>query len=105
MNLTDRTDRALTWIDSQIAIFKAATPPEFVIPTGYSGLNNKGLHYRVGWHHGVADYSAFIAVARTGYPAMLQGMKIAIEWAVFQEKHGNPGNGLLADLVTIIESL
>ena len=120
MNLTERTDRALTWIEKQLAICNAATAGKWVTPDDEpwnvwerQGSEN-GAHcvadcgprrnHARGMTSSLAN-AAFIAAARTGYPAMLNGMKIAIEWAVFQDKHGNPGNGLLADLVTKIESL
>jgi len=43
-----------------LEIAEKRTPPEFVMPTGYVGLNNKGEHYRAGWHHGAAKYADYI---------------------------------------------
>lgn len=78
-SLTDQAAKVLAEIDAALALAEKEIAPEFVMPTGYVGLNNKGEHYRVGWHHGAAEYDTFIAAARTVCPKALRCLKTAIE--------------------------
>jgi hypothetical protein len=124
MTLTERTTAAIAWIDAQIAICKAATDGPWNNSGGdifTSGQPAQHILYVTS-----ANYShrtnirnaAFIATSRTGYPAMLEAMKVAIEAIIqigYYEVDGemkNDGsfNGRRAEkgllkILTTIESL
>jgi hypothetical protein len=80
--LTERTTATLAWIDAQLAICNAATEG----PWEHSGGN--GIHKMISRTYGTCiattdgeqrkPNAAFIAAARTGYPAMLEGMKMQL---------------------------
>jgi len=95
--LTDRATAALAWLDAQLAICKAATKGPW-----REGTNNVWqddllipiveMRHRVRMEDGrriipfhgdsyeaPQSDAAFIAAARTGYPSLLDGMKVAIE--------------------------
>ena len=81
MNLTERTNAALAWIDKEIALCSAATKGSWRVD---------GISSAMVWSTDIRptlistgsrdDDARFIAAARNGYPAMLEGMKVAIEW-------------------------
>ena len=116
MNITERTTAALGWLDAQLAICDAATKG----PWGASYDNDTGEDddYYYEWQvagpaqlHGdnaVSD-AAFIAAARTGYPAILEGMKAAIkglqQFAASFDDIPNAAMSALNSLLTTIESL
>ena len=131
MKLTERTSAALAWIDEQLAICNAATKGPWNDGWELQGVtcdwqvkipnSHAVVATEVGFSEGTAvaitdksEDAAFITAARTGYPAMLEGMKIAIEWLLKQYKCGEhfeneyakafTGNQLFA-LLTKIESL
>lgn len=75
-SLTERTTAALAWLDSQLAICNAATDGPWE-EGGWSRLiktsRKESIHVEHRGNH------SFIAAARAGYPAMMEGMKVAIE--------------------------
>lgn len=92
MTLQDRTTSALAWIDAQLAICNAATKGPWHIQkyTNYHGFSvwGSGCCIAERWYNDavaekdakeLAGDAAFIAAARVGYPAMLEGMKVAIK--------------------------
>ena len=92
MKLNERTTAALAWIDDQLAICNAATKGPWTAHDGWSVDDNRektksehpdwceitGAKASLSGHIGFPN-AAFIAIARTGYPAMLEGMKVSIE--------------------------
>jgi len=80
MNLTERTTAALAWIDGQLAICNAATdgPWETDLASKHPAIFNDNGDFLATdvW----PNDATFIATARTGYPAMLARMKVAIDY-------------------------
>ena len=94
--LTERTADALAWIDSQLAICNAATRGPWihdvsrgtigdVITADSDAIAQAQQRIDTSGHGNERQTeirnknAAFIAAARTGYPAMLESMKLAIE--------------------------
>ena len=79
MTLTERTTAALAWLDVQLAICNAATegPWHKDSARGVMALNGGPICYPIGTPEVEEKDATFIAAARTGYPAMLEGMKVA----------------------------
>ena len=96
--LTERTASALAWIDSQLAICNAATAgPWYISPDDDYLIGDEGKGHiaiikpEIGlpypWYLAripnssphKQENAAFIAASRTGYPEMLEGMKVEIE--------------------------
>ena len=83
--LPERTAAALAWIDSQLAICNAATDGPWKDSENYL-IGGWWVQDNVAKEHegSIADCcrkedAAFIAAARTVCPALLEGMKVAIE--------------------------
>ena len=74
MNLTERTTAALEWIDAQLAICEAENEGPWKSDRGYVIGNKEIIVASNCW----PKDATFIAAARTGYPAMLEGMNVAI---------------------------
>ena len=98
MTLTDRANRALKQIDAELAVCDAATPGKWFYHDGMvtctlppllepherpcnvakchteSVFRDKNIT-----HEQMHGNARFIATARTGYPAALRGLKVAIE--------------------------
>ena len=104
MNLTERTTAALAWIDAQIALCNAATK---------GAWRADGISSATVWSTDIRptlistgsrdDDATFIAAARTGYPAILDGMKVAIE--SLQLIAGYDWTNSLEKILTKIENL
>ena len=84
--ITERTAATLAWIDSQIALCNAATDgPWNLFPHPHDDCNAVAICGNEFCGSAIMAYlnpeanSAFIAAARTGYPAMLESMKVAIK--------------------------
>ena len=85
MTLTDRANRALKQIDAELAVCDAATPGKWLEQS--DEIVAEVLEFRpIARAYGTRTSSqedkknaAFIATARTGYPAALKGLKVAIE--------------------------
>ena len=126
--LTERTTAALAWLDSQLAICNAApdgpweTSPNddylFGEETkGHIAIVKPESGFPYPWYLARIPFSApsqnsiatFIAAARTGYPAMLEGMKTAIkglqQFAASFDDIPNAAMSALNSLLTTIESL
>ena len=107
MNLTERTTAALAWIDGQLAICNAATdgPWETDLASKHPAIFNDGGDFLATdvW----PNDATFIATARTGYPAMMAGMKVAIEgMAVFRRMGMVTESDIqLEQILTTIENL
>ena len=103
MNLQERTTAALAWIDAQLAICNAAT--EIILDDG-DVWDSEGVSIVSSYND---ETSAFIAAARTGYPAMLEGMKTANkglqQFAASFDDIPNAAMSALNSLLTTIESL
>ena len=117
--LTERTKAALAWIDAQLAICSAATKGPWIRPSRFA----THLYAEASMNHGklICDCpdssprgeqhgpdADFIAAARTGYPAMLEGMKVSIaafaETASFYQIPSHFSEKL-ESIITKIESL
>jgi hypothetical protein len=83
--LNERTNDAIAWIDAQLAICKASTDGPWIDSENYliggwwvqDAVTKKN-------ESSIADFcfepnAAFIAASRTGYPAMLELMKVSVE--------------------------
>lgn len=86
--LTERTTAALSWLDAQLAICNAATkgPYQVILASPDNELLTDIVRSKEGLVLALCQNrpehlsnAAFIVAARTGYPAMLEGMKVAIE--------------------------
>ena len=106
MNLQDRTTAALAWIDAQLALCNAAT--EIILDDG-DAWDSEGVSIVSSYND---ETSVFIAAARTGYPAILEEMKAAIEefqWQSSDNRIGETGKiraqQALDSILTKIESL
>ena len=99
--LTERTAAAIAWIDWQLAKCNNATPPPWFTKP------DEKMHPAVRFSQSHCD-ADFIALARTGYPAALEGMKLAIEGIGFMQIHIEtaPDFGKLLDsILAKIEAL
>ena len=123
--LTERTASALAWIDSQLAICNAATKCPWNDGWEIIGVtcdwqekipdSHAVVATSVGFSEGAAvaitsrtEDNAFIAAARTGYPAMLEAMKLAIETISYTQidiKHIGTLEKILETILTRIEAL
>ena len=132
MNLTERTNAALAWIDKELALCNAATDgPWKVKQIGEHSLTNLRVVSPIGVAIsseevtvGIAEIlvhrtreemkaskaseeeqanAAFIAAARNGYPAILDGMKVAIE--SLQLIAGYDWTNSLEKILTKVENL
>ncbi len=83
---------------ANLALAEKRTPPEFVMPTGYVGLNNKGEHYRVGGHHGAAEYAAFIAACAGAAEAGWLATIGRIKFCEYLRKHAADEPWLMQDV-------
>ena len=110
--ITERTTAALAWIDSQLAICNAATAGQWAVDSARGvmavGLGWSPICYPFGSVETEYNDAAFIAAARTGYPAMLEGMKESLKMLADEVDDSMPycfADRILESILPKIEAL
>jgi hypothetical protein len=110
MTLTERTANALAWIEGQLAICKAATDGPWMATESHD-IMSSGSQFLIALTSGGSGYlndakqnATFIAASRTGFPAMLESMKVAL-CSVERGVNGLNDYGALTQVLALIEGL